>query len=231
MGEKMDNRVVVITGGFGAVGRAVTEAALGAGARVALIDQAPEGPRETRQLAAIGGVDLSSAEDASAAMSVIVDRFGGIDALINLAGGFRWGTLADGDASDWTLLFRMNAVSCATACRSGLPYLLRSPAGRIVNVGANAALRAGAGMGPYAASKSAVHRLTESLADELKCSRVTVNAVLPSIIDTPANRRELPDADHSLWVTLDEVASAIMFLASRSAGGITGALIPVTGRV
>jgi len=127
-------------------------------------------------------------------------------------------------------MFRLNLTTALNASRAALPHLKTSPEGRIVNVGANGALKAAAGMGAYAASKAGVHRLTESLAEELK-GRVTVNAVLPSIIDTPANRADMPDADVTAWVTADEVAQAILWLASDAASGVTGALLPVAGRV
>ena len=115
--------------------------------------------------------------------------------------------------------------------RAALPYLKQSDAGRIVNVGANGALKSAAGMGAYAASKAAVHRLTESLAEELKSSTVTVNAVLPSILDTPQNRADMPDADPAKWVAPADLAAVILFLASPEARAVTGALIPVTGKV
>jgi NAD(P)-dependent dehydrogenase (short-subunit alcohol dehydrogenase family) len=125
----------------------------------------------------------------------------------------------------------MNVTTAANACRAALPHLRASTAGRIVNVGANAALRSGAGMGAYAASKAGVHRLTESLAEELKADRITVNAVLPSILDTPANRADMPKADPSAWVSPAELSAVILFLASAAASAVTGALVPVTGRV
>ncbi len=116
------------------------------------------------------------------------------------------------------------------ASRAAIPHLGTSGTGRIISIGAMAALQAGAGMGPYAASKAGVHRLTEALAAELK-GKVTVNAVLPSTIDTPANRRDMPKADFSKWVTPDELANVIFFLASDAASAVTGALLPVSGRV
>ncbi|MBN8979633.1 MAG: SDR family oxidoreductase, partial [Rhizobiales bacterium] len=128
---------------------------------------------------------------------------------------------------------RLHAITlptALTASRAAIPHLVKSSAGRIVNVGAMGALRAGAGMGPYAASKAGVHRLTEALAAELK-GKVTVNAVLPSTIDTPANRRDMPDSDFNAWVRLDELAAVILFLASDAASAVTGALLPVAGRV
>ncbi len=226
----MTDRVFAITGGFGILGQAVARAALASGARVALIDFAPEGRGLPDGALAIGGVDLSDQAQAEAAMAKIVAELGGLDVLVNVAGGFVWQTLADGDISAWSRMFALNTLTCATACKAALPHLLAAKAGRIVNVGAGGAVKAAAGMGAYAASKAGVHRLTESLAEELK-GRVTVNAVLPSIIDTPTNRADMPDADFAAWVTPDEVAQAILWLASDAASGVTGALLPVSGRV
>jgi 3-oxoacyl-[acyl-carrier protein] reductase len=127
-------------------------------------------------------------------------------------------------------MHRLNLLTALNASRAAIPHLTASKAGRIINIGAMGALQAGAGMGPYAASKAGVHRLTETLAAELK-GKITVNAVLPSTIDTPANRRDMPNADFSKWVTPDELASVILFLASDGASAVTGALLPVSGRV
>ena len=134
----------------------------------------------------VGGVDLTSLTAAETAMASIKTKFGRLDALLNIAGGFQWDTIADGKLDSWDRMYAMNLKTALNACKAALPYLLESGAGRIVNVGAGSALHAASGMGPYAASKSAVHRLTESLADELKLKGVTVNAVLPSTIDTAA---------------------------------------------
>jgi NAD(P)-dependent dehydrogenase (short-subunit alcohol dehydrogenase family) len=226
----MAGRVFAITGGFGVLGQAVARAALATGGKVALIDFAPEGRGLPDGVLALGGVDLADAGQAKAAMDRIAAELGGLDVLVNVAGGFVWQTLADGDLAEWSRLFALNTLTCATACKSALPHLLAAKAGRIVSVGAGGAVKAAAGMGAYAASKAGVHRLTESLAEELK-GKVTVNAVLPSIIDTPTNRADMPDADFSAWVTADEVAQAILWLASEAAGGVTGALLPVAGRV
>src|SRR5262249_9633259 len=148
-----------------------------------------------------------------------------------IAGGFAWETHEAGSAETWRRLFWMNVETAANACRAAIPHLKASAAGRIVNVGANGAVKAAAGMGPYAASKAGVRRLTEALAEELKGAGVTVNAVLPSIIDTPANRADMPKADFSTWVRPEELAAVMLFLASEAASGVTGALVPVTGRV
>ncbi|MEW6019792.1 MAG: SDR family oxidoreductase, partial [Pseudomonadota bacterium] len=127
--------------------------------------------------------------------------------------------------------YAMNVKTAANASRAALPWLRRSAAGRIVNVGAMGAIKSAAGMGAYGASKAGVHRLTESLAEELKGEGITVNAILPSIIDTPANRADMPDADFSAWVSPADLAKVMLFLASPDARAVTGALLPVTGRV
>jgi NAD(P)-dependent dehydrogenase (short-subunit alcohol dehydrogenase family) len=179
----------------------------------------------------LGGVDLTDAVAAGAAIDAVADRFGGLDALLNIAGGFRFETLETSLVEGWYRLFLINVQTAANASRAAIPYLRKSPAGRIVNVGANAALKASMGMGPYAASKAGVHSLTQSLAEELKADGVTVNAVLPSIIDTPTNRADMPKADFASWVAPEDLAAVMLFLASEEARAVTGALIPVTGRV
>ena len=230
----MDNRVIAITGAFGALGSAVAGAARVAGARLALIDYAKDarpGLPSGGDVLVQGGVDLTDANQAGAAIDAAADRFGGLDALLNIAGGFSWEKLEGGSMATWYDLYRLNVLTASNASRAAIPHLKRSAAGRIVNVGANAALKASLGMGPYAASKAGVHALTQSLAEELKADGVTVNAVLPSIIDTPANRADMPKADVSAWVAPADLAAVILFLASEAATAVTGALIPVTGRV
>ena len=223
-------RVVVVTGAFGVLGSAVAKAAVASGARVALVDFAQEAPAGVGEMA-LGGVDLADTAAAEGALTAVADKLGGIDALLNIAGGFRWETLEGGSVDNWSQLYRLNVVTAANASRAALPYLKKSAHGRIVNVGSAAALKSGMGMGAYAASKSGVHRLTESLAEELKGDNVTVNAVLPSIIDTPVNRADMPEADFKTWVAPADLAKVILFLASPDASPVTGALVPVTGRV
>jgi NAD(P)-dependent dehydrogenase (short-subunit alcohol dehydrogenase family) len=149
---------------------------------------------------------------------------------LNIAGGFVWQIANDGSLDVWDKMYAMNLKTALNASLAALPHLIESGAGRIVNVGAEAAIKSAAGMGPYAASKAAVHRLTESMADELKLKGVNVNAVLPSTIDTPANRASMPKADFSRWVPPADIAEAMLFLASEESRAITGALIPVSGR-
>ena len=225
----MTERTVAITGGHGALGRAVLEAALTAGWRVAVIDHAaghaaPDGVQE------IGGIDLTDADQAQKAMDAVIARFGRLDALLNIAGGFVWQTTDDA-APAWDRMHALNVTTALNASRAALAALRAAPQGRIVNVGSAAALQAGAGMGAYGAAKAGVHALTQALADELKATSVTVNAVLPSIIDTPANRKDMPDADPAQWVAPNDLAAVILFLASPQSRAMTGALVPVTGRV
>jgi NAD(P)-dependent dehydrogenase (short-subunit alcohol dehydrogenase family) len=230
----MAGRVYAITGVSGVLGAAVARAARAQGARLAVIDFVAAPPpdlTEAEDVHVLCGVDLVDANQAGAAIDAAAEHFGGLDVLLNIAGGFRWEKQEGGLAETWHKLFLMNVQTASNASRAAIPHLKRSAAGRIVNVGANAALKASLGMGPYAASKAGVHSLTEALAEELKADGVTVNAVLPSILDTPTNRADMPKADFAAWVAPDDLASVMLFLASEEARAVTGALIPVTGRV
>jgi len=226
----MQDKVLIVTGAFGALGRVVAETAQARGARVAGVDHALSQSPAKPESIAIGGVDLSDPAQAKTAIDAAAKHFGRLDALINIAGGFAFETVGDGDIATWQRMHALNVLTALNTSRAALPHLLSSKAGRIINIGAIGALQAGSGMGPYAASKAGVHRLTEALANEWK-GKITVNAVLPSIIDTKANRADMPKADFSKWVTPQELAEVILFLASDAASGITGALIPVGGRV
>jgi len=226
----MQGKVLIVTGALGALGKVVADIALSRGARVAGVDHAPSQMSATAERIEIGGVDLSDAAQAKAAVEAAVKHFGKLDALVNIAGGFAYETVSDGDIKTWHRMHTLNLLTALNTSHAALPHLAASKAGRIVNIGAMGALQAGSGMGPYAASKAGVHRLTEALANEWK-GKVTVNAVLPSIIDTKTNRADMPNADFTKWVTAQELAEVILFLVSDAASGVTGALIPVSGRV
>ena len=228
---QLEGKRVAVTGAFGALGAAVVQAALDAGAKVAALDRAPAPAGIDRRVHVLGDIDIADAQAASAALESVARTLGGLDGLVNIAGTFRWETVADGDPETWDLLYRVNLRSAVSASKAALPHLRAAGGGRIVNIGAGAAAKAGAGMGAYAASKAGVARLTEALAEELKDARITVNAVLPSIIDTPANRADMPKAEFDRWVKPEQLADVILFLLSDRAAAVTGALLPVSGRV
>ncbi|WP_322042018.1 SDR family NAD(P)-dependent oxidoreductase [Paraburkholderia sp. J67] len=237
MDNSVNGKTVAITGGFGSLGLATAQFLVARGARVALIGRgaAPGGdalPTALKDAVCLGGVDLVDAEAARKALAHAGEALGGLlDALVNIAGAFRWETIADGDASTWDLMFDLNVKTALNASKAALPQLVARGAGRIVNIGAGAGQKAGLGMGAYSASKAGVARLTEALAEELKDKGVTVNAILPSIIDTPQNRADMPDADFTRWVQGEEIAAVIAFLISSDARAVTGAAIAVNGRV
>jgi len=226
----MNGKVIVITGALGALGRVVADTAVARGARVAGIDHAAAQAAVTAERIELGGVDLSDSAQAGQAIDAAATHFGKLDALVNIAGGFIYEMVADGDIRSWQRMHALNLLTAVNASHAALPHLLKSPAGRIVNIGAMGALQAGAGMGPYAASKAGVHRFTEALAAEQK-GKITINAVLPSTIDTAANRASMPNSDFGKWVKPQELAEVILFLISDAASAVTGALIPVSGRV
>jgi len=230
----LQGKIVAVTGGFGQLGLAVVRAALDAGAQVAALDRARQ-PADTKALAGalvLGDIDLAESSAATKALDQVVAQFGGLDALVNIAGTFRWETLEKGSLDTWDLLYRVNLRSAVSTSHAALPHLTKRGAGRIINIGAGAAAtKASAGMGAYTASKAGVAKLTEALAEEVKDRGITVNAILPSTIDTPANRADMPNADFSRWVPPKAIADVIVFLLSDQASAVTGALIPVSGRV
>ncbi len=219
------SRIVAVTGAGGALGGAVVARLRQDGWTVVGVHhgQAPDAR-------SIGGVDLTDEGAVSAVGEHIRAEHGRLDGLVNVAGGFAWETVGEGNVATWDGMYEMNVKTALVASKGLLP-LLQVQGGAIVNVGAAGAVKAGAGMGAYAASKAGVARLTEAMAEELKEAGVRVNAVLPSIIDTGANRRDMPDADFGKWVTPEQLAAVIAFLLSDQAEAVTGALVPVTGRV
>ena len=217
----LENRTVVITGALGGLGKTVCAVAESQGARVIRLDIASD-----ESLADSHAVDLTNAD----ATRELIQSLGPFDSLVNLAGGFAMGT-ESWDASDeqWDLMFRLNVSTMRNAIKAAVPVLLEQQAGSIVNVGAFGAREGQGLMGAYCASKSVVMRLTETLAEELKTRGINVNAVLPTVIDTQANRAAMPDSDPAEWVFPDDLASVICFLLSPAARAVHGALVPVRG--
>lgn len=233
----MRDSVVLITGAAGALGSATARRFAAEGARLALLDRSAQALEKaaaalgtTHPPLVLAGVDVTKGPPMAEAVASVVARFGRLDVLVNIAGAYAGGTVLEADASSWDFLMDVNARSVFHACRAAAPLMVAAEGGAIVNVGSPAALAAFAGGGVYAASKAAVLRLTEALSAELKGQGVRVNAVLPGTMDTPANRMAMPGADPARWVTTDEVAEVIVFLASPRARGVHGAAIPVYGR-
>jgi NAD(P)-dependent dehydrogenase (short-subunit alcohol dehydrogenase family) len=223
--------VILVTGAAGVLGQAVIATLVARGEAVVAVDLAPMIPSAGQRLS-VGGIDLADATAGAALIAQLTGTSGAgsLTGLVNVAGGFLWETVSEGGWASWERMYRINVQTAFEATRLALPAL-RSTRGAIVNVSAAATARAGAGMGAYTAAKSAVSRLTEALAAEELTNGVRVNAVMPSVIDTPANRRDMPDADHSRWVSPSEIAEVVAFLLSPAASGVTGALVPVVGRV
>jgi NAD(P)-dependent dehydrogenase (short-subunit alcohol dehydrogenase family) len=225
------DHAIAVTGGFGALGAALGEVLVQAGAHVALIGRGQPPSGLSNAVLPLGGVDLGDEAAARAAMDQAAQRFGRLDGLVNVAGGFQWEKVEGGAIDTWDQMFAINVRTAVLASQAALPHLLARGRGRIVNVGAAAAGQAALGMGAYAAAKSGVARLTEAMAEEFKDRGITVNAVLPSILDTPANRADMPKADPARWVRPEALARVVLFLLSDDGAPVTGALIPVKGRV
>ncbi|SDM70186.1 SDR family NAD(P)-dependent oxidoreductase [Polaromonas sp. JS666] len=227
-------KTVLITGAAGNLGAAVAELLSARGAHLVLLDLRREGLEQrygqTADRHMLLPVNLLESADVQAAVLAAQERFGRIDVLCNLAGGFRMGppvhATQDGD---WDFLMDVNVRTLLNMVRAVVPGMLAAGGGSIVNVGAQSALRGAAHMGAYCASKGAVIRLTESMAAELREQNIRVNCVLPSIIDTPENRAAMPEADPARWVSPQDLAQAIAFLASDAARAVHGVALPVSG--
>jgi NAD(P)-dependent dehydrogenase (short-subunit alcohol dehydrogenase family) len=230
----MDKRTVVVTGAAGNLGKAVASAFGASGANLVVVDL------ERERLASAFGAEndgwllvAANLLDTSGAAEVArkaISRFGRIDVLCNIAGGFRMGEpVHETSDENWNFLFDLNARTVLHAVRAVVPHMLAAGSGKIVNVGAFAAHRGVAQMGAYTASKSAVIRMTEAMAAELREKNINVNCVLPTIIDTPENRAAMPKADPAKWVAPADLANVIVFLASDAARAVHGAAVPVTG--
>ncbi|MCB1646085.1 MAG: SDR family NAD(P)-dependent oxidoreductase [Pseudomonadales bacterium] len=229
-----DGKTVIVTGGAGVLGVAVVNWFTDRGANVAVLDISDEvlanawpEPNERHCYLAC---DLTSRDSCAEAVGKIQRQFSGIDVLCNIAGGFMMGEpVHNTDDQTWDFLFNLNARSVMNMAARVVPVFIAAGSGKIINVGAQAAAGGAALMGAYVASKSVVIRLTESMALELREKGINVNCVMPSLIDTPRNRADMPDADYTRWVTPDDIARVIGFLASDDAAVIHGAAVPVNG--
>jgi NAD(P)-dependent dehydrogenase (short-subunit alcohol dehydrogenase family) len=234
----MHSPVVLITGATGNLGSVTAHAFQGAGAQTVLVDRSRERLREafagladSPQHILAGGVDLSDVNSLAQLIADTLARFGRIDALVNTVGAWRGGRpVHEADLADWDFLFNVNLRTTLLCCRAVVPPMLKQGRGNIINIASRDGLAGSAGYAAYSASKSAVLRLTESLADEVKASNINVNCILPGTIDTPQNRAANPGADFSLWVEPAAIAEVILFLASDASRAINGAAVPVFGK-
>ena len=225
---------VMITGAAGNLGQAVAAAFAAAGANLALLDL---NDASLAKVATAGAgdmlrqrVDLSEPASVAAAVGAAIARFGRIDALCNLAGGFQMGEKVHEIGADtWNFMMELNAGSVLRMSHAIVPQMLKQGGGRIVNIGAYSALAGKAEMAAYIAAKSAVIRLTESMAAELRAHNINVTCVVPNIIDTTQNRASMPKSDPAKWVAPEALADVLLFLCSPAARAIHGAAIPVVG--
>jgi NAD(P)-dependent dehydrogenase (short-subunit alcohol dehydrogenase family) len=230
-------KVVMITGAAGNLGRAVARTFQTTGAVLALLDRTSDRLEQLvddfemdEDRLFVIGVDLTNEADTNRAAADTYDKYGRIDVLINLAGGYRAGyTVEDTTNELWDYMLNLNARTVFLMSRSVIPFMKRRSEGKIINIGALAAQTGKPNMAAYSVSKNAVVRLTESMAEELRPSNIQVNALLPMNIDTPENRQQNPNADFSNWTKPKAIAEVILFLASQESRAVTGAAIPVRG--
>ncbi len=231
-------KVTIITGAIGNLGMATARTFHQAGAKMVLVDRSQDRIRDAFKDMAdsedhllAGGVDLSNPESLAKMVEQTLAKFGRVDVLVNTVGGYRGGKPAHAaDLADWDFLFNINLRTTLLCCRAVIPQMLKQGSGKIINVASRDGLHGNAGYAAYSASKSAVLRLTESLADELKPSNINVNCIMPGTIDTPQNRAAIPNGDFSKWVEPQAIAEVIAFLASDASRAITGAAVPVYGK-
>src|SRR5438034_859125 len=236
--HKPSESVVIITGAMGNLGVATARAFQAAGDKTVLVDRSPDKLRsvfcslaESPDHLLAGGVDLSDAASLSKLIADTLARFGRIDALVHTVGAWRGGKpVHETDLADWDFLFNVNLRTTLLCCRAVIPQMLKQGRGRIITVASRDGLAGTAGYAAYSASKSAVLRLTEALAEEVKASNINVNCIMPGTIDTPQNRAANPSADFSQWVEPAAIADVIQFLASDASRAIHGAAIPVFGK-
>ena len=232
--QGLEGKVILVTGASGNLGGVVAERAVVAGARVAVTDRAAAKLKvrfaESDSIKLFPGVELANSASCADYVEKTVARFGRVDGLISTVGGFAFTNVSEDSYETWERMLTMNVKTAFHVSQAALPAMKANGSGSIVLTGATAALKAPGGVSAYAASKSGVMRLAESLADEVKGEGIRVNAVMPSLIDTPENRAAMPDADRSGWVSPEEISDVMLFLISDAARAVTGALIPVTGK-
>jgi NAD(P)-dependent dehydrogenase (short-subunit alcohol dehydrogenase family) len=231
----LSGKLIIVTGTFGTVGAAMVDALSREGAVVVAIDKASEAaaPRFAPSVHVFAGIDTADSMATEWVAGEVSSLDIGVYGLLNVAGAFRFETVGDGSIATWDLLYNVNLRTAVIASHTFLPALRATARStghaRIVNIGANASQQAAKGMGAYAASKAGVAKLTEALAAELSNDSITVNALLPTVVDTPANRRDMPNERFSAWVTPAQLTDVALFILSERSAAINGALLVVRG--
>jgi NAD(P)-dependent dehydrogenase (short-subunit alcohol dehydrogenase family) len=233
----LKNKIAIVTGGTGALGKAITIAFLEEGAKVVCTYIVDKEKKECLPLTknhkdkiVFARADVTKEKEVLNLITNTIRKFKRVDILVNVVGGFAYSYIKDTDEKTWDLMINLNLKSAFLCSKNVLPRMIEQNYGKIVNISSRPALKGSAGVGAYSASKAGVLNLTETIADEVKDYNINVNAVLPSTIDTPANRREMPEADFSKWVKPEEIARVIVFLSSDDSRPISGAGIPVYGK-
>ncbi len=221
----LEKNVVLIAGGGGALGHIVVPAFVHAGARVISVDRHVSSGQPDGWVAVTA--DVTDENDVRRLVEEVARKEGRIDALVNLVGGFALGRVAETEVSLWQRMLTLNLTSAFLLSKAVTPYMLGRRSGRIVHVAARAAAEPFPGAAAYIVSKSGLVALIRALATELAGSGIMVNGILPTTIDTPANRKSMPDVDPSTWVKPESVAQALMYLASDEVSQISGAVIPI----
>lgn len=235
--DNFEHKVVVVTGAAGNLGQAVVKAFINFRASVCGLDfrswrydEQESVPGTWKSYFVFADIDVTDRERMKSLADRIHDEVGAVDILVNTVGGFSSGECVHEISTEtWQRMFRLNVQSFLSASAAFVPHMLEKGGGKIISIGAKAALKGILKAGAYSSSKATLLRLTESMAAELKSSNIQVNCVLPGTIDTPENRQDMPGADFSKWVSPEQVADVILFLCSHSSDRITGAAIPIYG--
>jgi len=235
--DLLKDRVAIITGGTGGLGKSVLTVFLREGANVLSTYRKEEELAETKELidqyrekALFVKADVTDADEIENVVSKAVEKFSRVDVLVNIVGGFAQKSFEETDEGMWDKMMTLNAKSAFLCSKAVIPHMVQNSYGRILNIGSRPALKGSGKVSAYGASKAAVVNLTESLADECKKHNINVNAVIPGTIDTAANRESMPDADYAKWVDPEDIARVIAFLCSEDARSVNGAIVPVYGK-
>ena len=228
------NRIVLITGGTGALGRAITKAFLTSGATVIssyIVDrEIDQLETQIKSVVHLIKADIGKEEEVKKLVSSVLDKYGQINILVNVVGGYIGGkSVTELDEKEWDLMMNMNLKSAFLISKNVIPQMISSENGKIIHISSRSGLKSTGYDSAYAASKSGLIRLVESLSEEAKELHINVNCIMPSTIDTEANRNAMPNADHSRWVKPQDLANIVLFLCSEDAKAITGAAIPTYG--